>query len=444
MTKARRARLAAAVALAEKHLSEDNTPGAAFLHSQRVQELRAEEALLSASLKRLEAERSLATARHQCETELQTFRAGVAAREKAVAQMIAAGRAAKQQGRQPANASERPVLTLMECSELALDDEEALETREEGVTRERKRSVAVSSAAASETASEESDSGSCNNSISNRGAVDRGGLGSSSSSSSSSSITPSSRSMGTAAAASHSITTSSPLEPQPLGLSATYDADEAVLLTSPASPPVARRRARPTASKQQHPRRSKNRKRRSASVSASGGRERRRNKGVGAATSTTMMSHRRSSAQRKRRATAPKSSSTLAKRLSPQRLQQQQQQQRRRRGGGGGGKKLLGRLRHRLRARSSSNTVTQGARIKKTHSAKTKKSRPKAIASGSRRGMTRMSTKRLASHTTSKRLLQRIKTQLSRYSNQNAVEVLKRTRKSAWRRSLANGTPRRR
>lgn len=84
MTKARRARLAAAVAQAEKHLNADSAPGASFLHSQRVQELRAEEALLAASLQRLEAEKTLATARHQCESELETFRRGVAAREAAV------------------------------------------------------------------------------------------------------------------------------------------------------------------------------------------------------------------------------------------------------------------------------------------------------------------------------------------------------------------------
>lgn len=84
MTKARRARLAAAVAQAEKHLNADCAPGASFLHSQSVQELRAEEALLAASLQRLQAEKTLATARHQCEGELETFRRGVAAREAAV------------------------------------------------------------------------------------------------------------------------------------------------------------------------------------------------------------------------------------------------------------------------------------------------------------------------------------------------------------------------
>lgn len=91
MTKARRARLAAAVARAEKNLSMDNTPGAAFLHSQRVQELRAEEQLLAASLHRLEAERTLAAARHQCESELETFRRGVVAREAVVTHLVAEG-----------------------------------------------------------------------------------------------------------------------------------------------------------------------------------------------------------------------------------------------------------------------------------------------------------------------------------------------------------------
>lgn len=91
MAKARRARLAAEVALTEKTLPREPTTGAAFLHSQHIQELRAEEALLGASLRRLRAERTLATARHECENELEAFRKGVAAREAVVAHYIAEG-----------------------------------------------------------------------------------------------------------------------------------------------------------------------------------------------------------------------------------------------------------------------------------------------------------------------------------------------------------------
>lgn len=90
MTKARRARLAAEVALAERQLQGNtNSSEAALVYSQRVQALRAEEALLAASLERLRAERKLATTRHQCESELDTFRRGVADRQQAVALLAA-------------------------------------------------------------------------------------------------------------------------------------------------------------------------------------------------------------------------------------------------------------------------------------------------------------------------------------------------------------------
>lgn len=91
MTKSKRAQLAAAVAAAERTLSADSPTGDAFIHSQRVQQLRAEEALLAASLKRLKAERALATAQHVCDTELNTLREGVAAREEVVADLIRDG-----------------------------------------------------------------------------------------------------------------------------------------------------------------------------------------------------------------------------------------------------------------------------------------------------------------------------------------------------------------
>eukprot|EP00796_Vickermania_ingenoplastis_P011994 gene11995-8265_t len=95
MSKARRARLAAAVALAERQYNAEPSPGAALIHSERLQELRAEEALLAASLQRLQAERELATARHECERDLETFRRGVAEREEVVAHLIAEGHAPK-------------------------------------------------------------------------------------------------------------------------------------------------------------------------------------------------------------------------------------------------------------------------------------------------------------------------------------------------------------
>jgi hypothetical protein len=84
ITKARRIRLAAAASQAAEVLQSVSTPATALLHSQRVQQLQAEEALLNASLQRLKAERDLAKVRHTCDEELHNFRRGVEQRERAV------------------------------------------------------------------------------------------------------------------------------------------------------------------------------------------------------------------------------------------------------------------------------------------------------------------------------------------------------------------------
>lgn len=81
MTKARRIRLAAVALQSAQILQDAGSPAAALIHSQHVQQLRDEEALLKHSLARLRAERELAKVRHDCETELCTFREGLQGRE---------------------------------------------------------------------------------------------------------------------------------------------------------------------------------------------------------------------------------------------------------------------------------------------------------------------------------------------------------------------------
>ncbi|KPI88428.1 histone h1-like protein [Leptomonas seymouri] len=84
ITKARRIRLAAAASQAAEVLQAVGTPATALLHSQRVEQLQAEEALLNASLQRLKAERDLAKVRHSYDEELQNFQRGVQERERDV------------------------------------------------------------------------------------------------------------------------------------------------------------------------------------------------------------------------------------------------------------------------------------------------------------------------------------------------------------------------
>ncbi|CAJ1006115.1 hypothetical protein Q4I28_001431 [Leishmania naiffi] len=84
ITKARRIRLASAASQAAEVLQAVGSPATALLLSQRVQQLQAEEALLSASLQRLKAERNLATVRHTCGEELNNYRHGVQQREQRV------------------------------------------------------------------------------------------------------------------------------------------------------------------------------------------------------------------------------------------------------------------------------------------------------------------------------------------------------------------------
>lgn len=84
ITKARRIRLAAAASQAAEVLQAVGSPATALLHSQRVQQLQAEEALLNASLQRLKAERDLAKVRHTYDEERQNFQRGVEHRERDV------------------------------------------------------------------------------------------------------------------------------------------------------------------------------------------------------------------------------------------------------------------------------------------------------------------------------------------------------------------------
>lgn len=84
ITKARRIRLAAAASQAAEVLQAVGSPATALLHSQRVQQLQAEEALLNASLQRLKAERDLAKVRHTYDEERQNFQRGVEQRERDV------------------------------------------------------------------------------------------------------------------------------------------------------------------------------------------------------------------------------------------------------------------------------------------------------------------------------------------------------------------------
>lgn len=90
MSKSRRIRLAAAASEAAELLQSVQTPATALLLTRRVQQLQAEEALLRASMQRLKAERHLATLRHQCDEELQTYQREMQRRHRTAQSVVSA------------------------------------------------------------------------------------------------------------------------------------------------------------------------------------------------------------------------------------------------------------------------------------------------------------------------------------------------------------------